>query len=151
MPDDHGYPEFLRDLSLPKLADERLEIAAILGEYQQSLADIQTEITRRYEGLAALALDEAGKDHGTTTRDLDGGYKLKIERKQTVKWDSAALQAVASEMTWERIQHWFKIAFSVPEAKFNAVEPGPFKDELVKARTTKLGNVTVTLIDPKAD
>ncbi len=151
MPDILGYAENLREFSLEQLSAERQEVGAIVAGYYAELADIQAEIDRRFHNVAALALDAAGKDYGTTTKEVEGGYKIKAEIKQTVKWDSDALQTIASDMTWEKIQHWFKIAFSVPEAKFKAIEPGPFKKALEKARTTKLAPMKVTLIDPESD
>ncbi len=148
MSNKSDYAENLRILTLAQLSGERQKQRITLAFYQEDLADIEAEITRRYNAAGALALDEQGKDYGTATRKIDGGYKIKAEIKQTVKWDSDALQAIAADMTWEKIQHWFKIAFSVPAAKFKAVEPGPFKKALEKARTTKLSPLTITLIDP---
>ena len=143
--------EHLREFSLDQLSGERQELCDMLAGYQQELADIQAEIDRRFHNVAALALNAAGKDYGTTTKEVEGGYKIKAEIKQTVKWDSDALQTIASDMTWETIQHWFKIAFSVPEAKFKAIEPGPFQKAMERARTTKLSPIKVTLIDPESD
>ena len=141
--------DHLRELSLDELATERQELRDITAGYEGELVNIEAEITRRFSALGALALDDAGKDYGTATREIKGGYKLKAEIKQTVKWDSDALQTIASDMTWEKIQHWFKIAFSVPEANFKAMEPGEFKDALTRARTTKLAPLKITLIDPE--
>ena len=145
----NNFVEILRELSLSDLSTERQELRDVVAVHQGELVNIEAEITRRFSALGALALDDAGKDYGTVTKEMEGGYKIKAEIKQTVKWDSDALQAIASDMTWEKIQHWFKIAFSVPEAKFKAIEPGPFQKALEKARTTKLAPMKVTLIDPE--
>ncbi len=149
MDDEPDYAESLRELSLAQLSAERSGVVSVAAGLQKDLADIQAEIDRRFSGAGKLALDAAGKDYGTTTKKVEGGYKIKAEIKQTVKWDSDALQTIASDMTWEKIQHWFKIAFSVPETKFKAIEPGPFKKALERARTTKLTPIKVTLIDPE--
>ena len=143
----------LRELTIDQLAAMRLALRVVDAGVKVDLAAIQDEITRRFSNLGSLALDEQGKTYGTVTRELigfDGRYKIKAEVKQTVKWDSEALQTLAADLTWKQIQHWFKIAFSVPEAKFKAMEPGPFKEKLEQARTTKLSPLAITLIDPDA-
>ncbi len=143
-----NYADSLREMPLDKLSAERVRNLFALADYQAILADIQAEIDRRFKPAGLLALDTALKRYGTTTREVGGGYKIKVDIKQTVKWDSAALQTLASDMSWEKIQHWFKIDFSVPEAKFKAIEPGPFQVAIAKARTTKLAPIKITLIDP---
>ena len=145
------YADDLREMPLDELSDSRLELSTRLSAVQRDLAAIQDEINRRFEGAAKLALDEAGKEHGTATRTMEGGYKIKADIKQTVKWNSDVLQVIASDMDWEQIQHWFKISFSVPEAKFKAMPPGDLQKAVATARTTKLAPLKVTLIDPEAD
>lgn len=145
------YTEYLREISLSQLSSERQALRDVMAGTGQELADIQDEITRRFSAAGALALDDAGKDYGTATSEVGLGYKIKAEIKQTVKWDSAVLQVIAADMSWNSIQHWFKIAFSMPEAQFKAIEPGPFKDAIIAARTTKLAPLSITLIDPKGD
>jgi len=145
------YADNLREYSLTHLTADRQDLLDGAADIQQELADIQAEIDRRFSDAGKLALDTAGKDYGTITREVENGYKIKADIKQTVKWDGAALQAIAADMTWEKIQHWFKIDFSVPEAKFKAIEPGPFRKAIEKARTTKLSPIKITLIDPEGD
>ncbi len=148
MSETSEYATDLREMSLAVLAAERQSVADVLAVYGLEMADIQAEIDRRFHDAALNALSNAGKDYGTTTHEVEGGYKIKADIKQTVKWDSDALQTLASDMSWEKIQHWFKISFSVPEAKFKAMEPGPFQAAIAKARTTKLSPLKITLIDP---
>ncbi len=145
------YAADLREMPVLLLSAERVRNLVALADYQSNLSDIQAEIDRRFSDAGKLALDTAGKVYGTATREVEGGYKIKADVKQAVKWDGAALQAIAADMTWEKIQHWFKIDFSMPEAKFKAIEPGPFRKAIEKARTTKLSPIKITLIDPEGD
>jgi len=144
------YADDIRKFSLVRLTADRQEFRDAIVGFNAVLADIQNEIDRRFSNAGKLALDTAGKDYGTITREVENGYKIKADIKQTVKWDGAALQAIAADMTWEKIQHWFKIDFSVPEAKFKAIEPGPFRKAIEKARTTKLSPIKITLSDPES-
>lgn len=143
------YADDLRELSLTEIAHERQEYGLAAERVKTYLANIQTEIDRRFSGAAKLTLDEQGKSYGTASREIEGGFKLKADIKQTVKWDGAALKAIAAGMgTLQEIEHWFKIEFSVPEAKFKAIPPGDLLDDVTAARTTKLSPLKVTLIDP---
>ena len=145
------YADDLREMTLAELSLERADLGQMLAGYGIHMNDIQNEIDRRFSGLAKLSLDEAGKEYGTATREMEGGFKIKADIKQTVKWDSDKLQAIAASMDWEMAQHWFKISFSIPEAKFKAMAPDLLQKQVADARTTKLSPLKITLIDPEAD
>lgn len=107
------------------------------------IAEIDAEFVRRFGSTLYGKLKASDKETGSVTAETEDGFKLKGEVSKTVKWDSGALQTVAMGMSWEEIQHYFKIAFSVPEAIYKAIPPSKLKDALTKARTVKPGDLKV--------
>lgn len=114
------------------------------------LAELDAEIYRRFEKVGYYHLAELGKEGGSTTFDAGGedglNFKVKASISKSVKWDGAALQKIASGMTWEEIQHYFKISFSMAEAIYKALPPGDLKKNVEAARTTKYADMKVELV-----
>ena len=115
-----------------------------------TLAEIDAEILKRYGNAFTDIFAAEQKESGTFTRELDG-QKFKGSKSKKVEWDNAALQALASGMTWDLIQHYFKIDFKIPEAVFNAVPPGDLKTAFGKARTVKHGDLKIEPVADSAD
>ena len=118
-----------------------------LANAKEDVAVVKAELERRYSESAKRFIAEAGKTHGTATLPLQDGMSAKIEIKQTVKWDSAKLQAVARELPWERVEAMFKIAFSMPEAIYKgiaALSP-EMRQKIDAARTTVISEPSIVL------
>jgi hypothetical protein len=114
----------------------KIDLAAIAAEYARRLGD---SAKRSYE--------QAGKDSGTLSLELQDGLTAKCDISKKVEWDSAKLQAIAQTMPWERVAAIFKIVFAVPETIYKgiaAADPA-LKAKLDEARTTKLAPVKITL------
>lgn len=113
-------------------------------------AEILEELTRRTGTTLMNKLKAAGKEHGSVTVELPNGVKVKGERKQKVEWDQAKLRQIASTLTWEQIQHYFKITFSVPEKVYGALDPTMrLQKAFEDARTTKLDDLKVVFVPRK--
>ncbi len=130
---------------LDQLTSFRATSQAVIDKEKVAIAEIDAEYLRRFGSHIEDVLDSAGKQ--STTVDIEGGFKAKGSISKTVKWDSDVLQTIAVSMGWEEIKHYFKIAFTMPEAIFKALPPGPLKEAVEKARTVKYGELKVS-IDP---
>lgn len=108
---------------------------------------VSQELQRRYGESAKQALAQADKTHGTTTLQLQDGYAAKADVKQTVKWDSAKLQALAQTLPWERVAALFKIKFEMSETIYKGVSAlsPELRAQIDAARTTVIAEPAVTL------
>jgi hypothetical protein len=143
---------------LAGMSDEALynSIAATknrLTMEKAQLSLLEIELTKRQGKTAAQLFEAAGKRYGQASYTDDAGRKFKAEIKRTVTWDSAKLQAVAATMTWEQAQRIFDIKFAVPENTFKAIIDDELIGKLAAARTTKYGDLSVSLVpdDGKGD
>ncbi len=139
----------LEPYTIEQLATER-ECAGVRAlEAKNDIAAIDAEYTRRFkeEVDTQMTVNESR----SATLDLPGGFKVKGSVSKTVKWDGDRLKAIAATMSWEQASHFFKIAFTMAEATFKALDP---TSELAKtaksARTVKFGDLKVTVEAPKS-
>jgi hypothetical protein len=140
-------PNDLTGLDLPQLLAAQDEAAGDLAAAKALSLVVAQELARRYGDSAKQALTQAGKSHGTTTLPLQDGFAAKAEVKQTVKWDSDALMAVAQTLPWERVVALFSIKFSMSEMIYKGVSAlsPELRAKIDAARTTVIGEPSVTL------
>lgn len=134
--------------TLPELLAEQEAAVAAATAAKARTANVKAELQRRYSASATMALGQAGKDHGTVSLPLQDGFKVKADVKQTVKWDSGKLMAIAQTLPWERVEALFKIEFSMPEkiyAGVSALSPD-LRAKIDEARTTTVAAPAITLI-----
>jgi hypothetical protein len=137
----------LSEMTVAELAARQRDL-----KHQQSMlkihaSQLQEELARRFKGDAQFAYDAQGKAHGTVRVLIKGGATVKVDTKQTVSWDQEKCRALAADMTWEQVQHYFTIKFDVKESVYKALPPGDnFKPGLTEARVTKIGEPTYELL-----
>jgi hypothetical protein len=142
-------PTKLGNYSLAHLRGQSDRLKSLIAECKAEQDAITAELARRLGAGIAAQLAAAGKSVGSITVDTPEGIKLKGEIKQTVKWDSSALQDIAAGMSFNEWTHYFKIAFAVPEGIYKAVPPGALKDAFTAARTTKTSGMVVSFVEAK--
>lgn len=135
----------------------RLSLADLLMEQDAAALDtsaakgrtlrVQQELQSRFAAGAKHALEEAGKAHGSISLPLQDGFVAKADAKQTVKWDSDALQAVAQTLPWERVIALFNIKFAMSETIYKGVSAlsPELRAKIDLARTTTIGEPSITL------
>lgn len=138
-------PTRFNNLPLDLLLSARAAAVATKAATASTLAQMDAELLSRYGNAFKDIFAAEQKESGTFTRELDG-QKFKGSKSKKVEWDSAALQALASGMSWDEIKHYFKIKFSVPEAIFNAVAPGDLRASFSAARTVKNGDLKIEVV-----
>lgn len=136
----------LTKLALPVLASRLASIKSYRDTLKDEESAINAELLRRFDGDVRIAMATQSKTHGTVNLAPCEGVKIKATVKQTVTWDQAMLRKVAGDMTWEDVDHHFRIKFDVPEAIYKALPPGSnVKPLLTAARTTKESAPVFTL------
>lgn len=110
---------------------------------KRKLEELNGEVRRRFESTLVDALIKQDKQSGQHTFEHEG-FKLTGEIKATVKWDSVALEAIASTMPYEQVKRTFKIDFSVPEKTFKSISDAKLIDRLIEARTVKYSEPKIT-------
>ena len=137
----------LKTLTLPALYTAQVCAATVLDVAKLEAARIKQEIGDRLSTSAAAAFIQADKTHGTMALPLQDGLTAKVEIKQTVKWDSAKLLAVAQTLPWERVTALFKIDLSMSEAVYKGVAAlsPEMRERIDAARTTTLAMPAITL------
>lgn len=141
----NGAPVFLPAMSPDELVIYRNACADDFTIAKQALAGADAEIARRFGEHIKAQFAAHGKDHGTLHLTVAPGIAAKAVIDRKVEWDQAKLRAIAAELTWPEIAHLFKIEFTVPEKNFGGMMPGPLKDKVADARTTKPGTAKITL------
>lgn len=138
----------LKSAPLGALLTEQALITAAELDTKLRKAALREELSRRFAASGIQALAQQNKEHGTTTLELQDRFKVKVERKQEVKWDSAALMAVAQTLPWERVRQLFKIDFSMSETIYKGIAAAApeLREKIDAARTTTLKEPTATLI-----
>jgi hypothetical protein len=140
-------PADLTKLSLPELLHEQsIAAAAALGAKLHG-AVIKDEVSRRFLASAQQSLIQQGKEYGTANLELQGGFKVKAELRQKVKWDSDKLMAVARDLPFERVAALFKIEFSMSETAYKGVAmlSPELRAKIDEARTTSPDTPKLTL------
>ena len=110
---------------------------------KRRLEELTGELRRRFEPTLKEALAKQDKQSGQHTFEADG-YKLTGEIRATVKWDSAALEQIASTLPYEQVKRMFKIEFSMPEKVFQSINEPKLLDRLIDARTVKYSEPKVS-------
>jgi hypothetical protein len=130
-----------------ELLAEQNAAAADTAAAKERTQRIKQELASRFRDSALEALKQVDKTHGTTTLPLQDGFAAKAEVKQTVKWDSAKLQAVAQTLPWERVIALFKIDFSMSETLYKGVAAlsPELRKQIDAARTTTIAEPVITL------
>lgn len=131
--------------SLPDLCDYRAAMASALDEAKADLQLVDGVIAERFGPHGRLALEKAGKAHGSATVEIGHGLKLKAEIGQKVEWDQAKLRAIMATMPWDKANHFFDFKFSMKEKMWTALEPGEFRAKVADARTVTLSPIKVSI------
>jgi hypothetical protein len=120
------------------------------AEAKRSLVAVDTEITRRY-GAAVDGLYAAkGEMSGKVKTTLPNGLVVEGDRSKRVEWDGAKLLEIAKTMSWEQVQHFFKISVSMAEATFKALDPtSELRQRVAETRTVKYGDAKIALVEPE--
>ena len=139
----------LEPYTIEQLDTEREFATLHMAQAKADITAIDAEYTRRFKDQ--VETDMTLNESRSATLDLPGGFKAKGSVSKTVKWDGDALKKIAATMSWAQASHFFKIAFTMAEATFNALDP---TSELAKtakgARTVKYGDLRVTVEAPKS-
>ena len=140
----------ISDLSRATLSDllaEQDAAAMAMANAKARQANVAQELQGRYAESAKQALEQAGKSHGAISLPLQDGFGIKADSKQTVTWDSDALQAVAATLPWERVVALFKIKFSMSETIYKGVAAlsPELRAKIDAARTTKIAPPAIVL------
>lgn len=137
----------LSALSLADLLAEQDAAAFDTAAAKGRTLRVSQELQSRFAASAKAALGQAGKTHGSTTLPLQDGFIVKADTKQTVKWDSDALQAIAQTLPWERVAALFNIKFSMSETIYKGVSAlsPDLRAKIDAARTTVIGEPAITL------
>ena len=137
----------LTRLTLPALHTAQITASTALDAAKAEVARIKTEVSTRLASSAAAAFIQADKTHGTMSLPLQDGLTAKIDIKQTVKWDSAKLLALAQALEWDRVTALFKIELSIPEAIYKGVAAlsPELRTKIDAARTTTYAPAAITL------
>lgn len=140
-------PTDVSSASIPALYSMQAEFAKQVADARSRLGAVTAELFTRFAASVKATLDQAGKTHGSATLPLQDGFALKTDTKQTVKWDSAQLQAIATTLPWERVVALFKIDFSMSETIYKGVAAlsPELREKIDAARTTKIGEPVITL------
>ena len=145
----------MQDIESMSLEGLHSEMAAwqLRAEFAaEQIKEIDTEIARRFIDQVQAAYANAGKTDGTLTVDLPNGWKVKSVVRKTVKYDSAILLGVASQMPWERAQKLFKVDVRMTESLYkalDAVDP-QLKLKVDEGRTVTTSDPSLELISPDA-
>ncbi len=143
-----------RDDELARLGGERKAIMAELGRRFGDVIKAAYAKAEKSHGklkIRPVAEDAAAVAFGGVKADDGASFDLEVEIRQSVDWDTSKLIAASSNdelMTPEQAQHLFKVEMSVPEKTYNALPPGPLKQALTDARTTKLSAPTIKVVFP---
>lgn len=145
-------PPALERASLSDLIDLQDGYTSSIATFKDRLTAVKAELSRRFAESATRALAQKGKGYGSGKLALQDRMAVKYDVKQEVKWDSAALQAVAQTLPWERVKALFKIEFSMSETIYKgiaAIAP-ELCEKIDAARTTIIKPPAVTLVKEEA-
>ena len=130
--------------SIQELADNIRKLETAISQLEQAKDAISSALTARTKDALAAALAEAGKTQGSITAEIDG-VKLSYELKPKISWDSKRLQAIAGDMTWDKVERIFSIKFSVKETTFKALTDDALIASLNEARTVEHTEAKISL------
>jgi hypothetical protein len=139
--------EQLRSRSLAQISDMIADNETAAALHKANLTALKAELSRRFLESARQSLIQQGKDYGTANLELQDGFKVKVELRQKVKWDSVKLMAVARELPFERVEALFKIEFSMSETVYKGVSAlsPELRAKIDDARTTSPDTPKLTL------
>lgn len=142
----------LERASLSELLQLQDGYASSIATFKGRADAVKAELQRRYAASAMQALQQKGKAYGSGKLPLQDRMAVKYDAKQEVKWDSAALQAIAQTLPWERVQALFKIEFSMSETIYKGIAAAApeLRGKIDAARTTTIKPPAVTLVKEEA-
>ena len=137
----------LSTLSLADLLAEQDAAALDTAAAKGRALRVSQELQSRFADSAKAALEQAGKTHGAATLPLQDGFIAKADVKQTVKWDSEKLQAIAQTLPWDRVTALFGITFKMSETIYKGVAAlsPELRAKIDAARTTVIGEPAIIL------
>lgn len=135
----------IRDATLPELHAAYSKAKTNEAKWKHQKACIGIELVRRFGDRLKEILTRKDKEHGSATDTIEG-EKLKLDIKQTVKWDSAKLLQIGETFGVDVAQKILKMDLSVPEATFNAITDDALKNALIEARTVEIKAPTIVFV-----
>lgn len=138
--DDANLLDVLQRASLPELKQLQDGYESGVKSLTDKRNAVRAELVRRFGQSAVQSLAQKDKTHGSVTLDLQDRFRIKGDVKQEVKWDSAALMAIAKTLPWERVTQLFKIDFSMSETVYKGIAAAApeLRERIDAARTTKI-------------
>jgi hypothetical protein len=131
-------PEYVRSKKTSELRQMVGEIQEAMALQKATIDAIYEELLSRYGDKFKKELEDADKQDGEMTREIDG-QRLTFAIKAKVKWDSSQLQVIASTLPHDTVHKVFKIDLSVPERTFKALTDDKLIRALGEARTVEYG------------
>jgi hypothetical protein len=126
-----------------------------IEQAKKIVANCDRAIAEAYTPAFSAAFARKGIETGEITlgpEALGGLPKATGIISKTVKWDSDALRKVAAKMPQEDAIAFFDVKISMPEKQFAMLEEmeHPLLDEIILARSVKVGVLTVKVAEPKS-
>ena len=138
--------EVLMRMSVGDLYEYHAAVKHAAEQAALEVKAVNAVIAERFSLQMQDAYNRADKAHGTMRVDLGDGIEAKGEVSKTVSWDQSKLQAMAADMDWPTVSHFFNITFKVPEKVYDGLPPDdPRKKLFDEARTVKYGDGKITL------
>lgn len=132
-------------MTLAELRDILATQNAVISSAKERIEAVNAELRNRFQQRLLDSLTESNRQAGQHTFDEEG-IKLTGEVKATVKWDSAALEAVAQSMPYDQVKRVFKIDFSVPEKTYKEASE-ELRLALNAGRTVKYSEPKITFAE----
>lgn len=147
------FPADIAEMSIQQLAalppTQKAEIDKNLSEaidwLKRARAKFDAALEAAYGEQARAALNEAGRDFGTT-HIRDGALHLKFELPKKVSWDQKQLSEIAERIvaSGEKVEGYLDIKLSVPESRYTNWPPA-LQQQFASARTVASGKPSFTL------
>lgn len=123
------------------------EAAAVVAEATSALNHLKGSLQARFEGLAADARREQGKDTGTV-RVFHGDYEVVATLPKKVEWDQKTLprllDTLCDDIPGPVLERLVRVKVELDERTFEDL-PDDVRAALMPARTVKTGKPTYEL------
>lgn len=142
--------EDLLNMPIAALMEYQEAVARVLEEAKKEVAAVASVVTARFSDQIKDAYTAQDKQHGTVRVPVWTDVEAVGSATKKVSWDQSGLKAIASDMDWLTVDHFFKIKFDVSETVFNGLAPDdPRRPLFEAARTVEYGEPKVTLVKAK--
>lgn len=147
MSDQSNTAPDIQKLSNDELFDLGQDYQRALAEAQADVKEYGAEVARRFAATAKAAYEAAGKEHGKVSFDLHSGLAIEANTSKSVSWDNDKLMAIARDLSWTEVDHYFTVKFTMSETIYKGLLPGSdIKAKVDAARTVKYGDPSIKLV-----